>query len=72
MNEVIKDETTHMKKRINDNKSKFEKEKNGTKDLIQKVKDYLTGKALHLLVTPNIYLCRHTVFSSPYSVLKRG
>ena len=49
MNEEIKDEAVKMKQRITDSKSQFEKEKNGTKDLLKKVKDYLTGKVkLHI------------------------
>ncbi|XP_031417593.1 laminin subunit beta-4 [Clupea harengus] len=44
MNEEIKDEAVKMKQKITDSKSQFEKEKNGTKDLLKKVKDYLTDE----------------------------
>ncbi|KAL2093324.1 hypothetical protein ACEWY4_010636 [Coilia grayii] len=47
MNEDIKDKTVKMKQKISDSKNKFEKEKNETKDLIKKVKDYLTDEMVN-------------------------
>lgn len=47
-----KDQAKDLQDRISDNMDSFEREKNQTKDLIQRVKEYLTGQIQVILQEP--------------------